>query len=1276
VNRAVALALLFWPAWCAAAGLDSAGNTDGVLTWRLGALTQGKSAREVVLFAFDSSPEAVAKRLEAARKQFATLPEPPAVRKPGAPKVWIRNDATDFALEETGYFRWRNERQALAGSHGGQLSQFTWYVHYQDAAGGHRAGTPHVDPSTPENLRIVEPVRPLGETEAVAVIATADGKLHIRVRAAMGSGPAVAVEFLLTNAGAEPLSDVTLTSYANLESAHTHEGDYSVLDARSGGLLVCDPPTGICCVMAGLGRPATGYSGTWCSLPQLQAAEGVPFGQWKPFAGMPAGAKALTRQQIRANPPPGIYLPPIFGEPATPETRTLAEAEAKAALERDWLFQAMGEPLLPRAAREIGWTRELAARLARAARPPDLAADLKELDALDIRLGGMTGKGVTTPRAASGGAVPCWIWFPEGRPAEDAPAEARLFRCTFDAPAGGVRAAGLRITADDSCEVFLNGARIGAHDTWEQAAAFAVEKQLKPGRNVLAVRAANKPFAGKNPAGLIAVLSLVLADGKQMAVVSDAAWRTAKEERPGWQEPGFGDSAWKAAAVAAPLGGGPWGRSAGLVEALEPTAAYSAADPGARGLYLAVRQVKRRIALRNPVVGFTQLLFIDQPYPTGPETRHEAIHRMGIWATPGGRLLVLDGLHPGGALRQLAPDKPGSFWRPDLSFDAKRVLFCYKPHDEKSFHLYEMGLDGAGLRQLTSSDYDDADPIYLPDGHIMFVTTRGNSYVRCGPFIYSYLLARCDADGGNIYLISMGGEPDWTPAVLPDGRVIYSRWEYTDKPLWRVQSLWTTNQDGTNTTVFWGNQSVWPDHLSEPMPIPGSRRVMFSGVGHHDWWSGSIGIIDPDKGFNFPDGLTKVTADLRWAECSTPPIDPHEAADYHPSGRFTGYKTAYPLSEQDFLVSARGEGGKFRLYLMDVTGNRDLIYEGVHNILHAMPVRPRPVPPPQPDRVAWPGTGKDRKPPEPGVFFSADVCQGVPDLPRGSVKHLRVWQMDHKTYSTWRKTYRHSGPPVSIVQEEGVKRILSEVPVEADGSVHFTVPAGRALHFQLLDEHYRCLQTMRSFTGVMPGEVRGCLGCHELHSASPAPRAGTALGRPPTEPTPPPWGTESIAYERFVQPVLDRYCGKCHQGDGKGRAKLDLTLRPGASVFKEPYLTLVGAAGWGNPARGGRPGYGIANALPVETLDPSLNNPQAYATFRPMAYLSYSSKLVDIAMSGKHNDVKVDPLSLRRLIAWVDACCPYMGDPELRALGDPDFPGIDELPIRPRVQTAPVVQRP
>jgi hypothetical protein len=711
-------------------------------------------------------------------------------------------------------------------------------------------------------------------------------------------------------------------------------------------------------------------------------------------------------------------------------------------------------------------------------------------------------------------------------------------------------------------------------------------------------------------------------------------------------------------------------------------------EKAAKKIYLAVRRVKRSIMFENPLIDFSKLLFIDNPYPQGQEWAHEARHRNGIMAVPGGRLLILDDLHPGGKVRKLAPQKPGSFWRPDLSFDAEKVVFCFKPHDEKSFHLYEVNINGSNLRQLTFGDYDDIDPIYLPDGHIMFSTTRCNTYIRCGPYIYSYVLARCDGNGENIYIISHNNECDWLPTLMNDGRVIYSRWEYTDKALWRIQSLWTTNPDGTNTATFWGNQSVWPDHLAEPRPIPASQRIMFTGLGHHDWFAGCIGILDPAKGFNFPRGLTKVTAELPWPEVGDGPVDPVESPYYHTSGRYDAYKTPYPLSEEYFLVSARrsrggkprhgiGTGGRFRLYVMDIYGNRELIYEGAHHIWHAVPLRRRKRPIVQASRVAWPGTGKNRREPQAGVLYSGNVYQGVPDLPKGIVKYLRVISLDFKTYSTWNKTYIFSGPTISIIQEDGVKRIIGTVPVEADGSVSFKAPAGKALHFQLLDEHYRALQTMRSFTGVMPGERRGCVGCHELHSVAPPNDHGLALRRPPAELTPPPWGDRSIAYERFVQPVLDRYCGQCHQGEGEAREKLDLTLRPGHYIFKEPYVTLVGP-------KQIRPDTAVSKRIPlglevagcfyVEGFN--AKDPESLVTLRPLTTLSYTSKLIDIAMSGNHHGVEVDALSLRQLIAWVDTNCPYRGEEEVRAIPDPNLPGMDLLPVRPRCQTAPIIPRP
>ena len=151
----------------------------------------------------------------------------------------------------------------------------------------------------------------------------------------------------------------------------------------------------------------------------------------------------------------------------------------------------------------------------------------------------------------------------------------------------------------------------------------------------------------------------------------------------------------------------------------------------------------------------------------------------------------------------------------------------------------------------------------------------------------------------------------------------------------------------------------------------------------------------------------------------------------------------------------------------------------------------------------------------------------------------------------------------------------------------------------------------------------------------------------------------SVGYLKDVQPVLDRYCGKCHQGEGSARKKLDLTLRG-----YEPYLTLVGRPGWGRTNAVPEklpPGYDLAGTLQVE----------AY-----MTRLSYTSRLVALAASGKHHNVKVDPYSLLRLILWVDTMCPYLTDVEIRADDDPEFQGSDWLAIRPRLKTAPIVIRP
>ena len=695
-------------------------------------------------------------------------------------------------------------------------------------------------------------------------------------------------------------------------------------------------------------------------------------------------------------------------------------------------------------------------------------------------------------------------------------------------------------------------------------------------------------------------------------------------------------------------------------------------------LYLAVRRVKRKIMLANPLVDFDKLLLLDTPAYAGV---HESAHRNGYHYgnRSGSRLMVLDGIGPDAKESVLLPPETGYIMRMDLSFDAKKVVFGMKPTLGRSFHLYEVGVDGKGLRQLTNSSYDDMDPIYLTDGHIMFSTSRGNSYVRCLPQSASTVLARCDADGKNIYIVSRNNEPDYTPSLLPDGRVLYTRWEYTERPLWRLQKLWTINPDGTGLSVYWGNASAHPDVIWEARGIPGTTKVIVVGVGHHNVMTGCLGIIDVTRGLEYPRGITKITADLRWPESGDARGDnPVTSPDYHAGGRFWSYRCPFPLGAEDFLVSAaRKSNGRFDLYLMDIHGNRELIYAGLNHSWYARPMRPRAKPLARPDRVAWP---KADEKPAGGVLFSSNVYQGVDGLPKGAAKFLRVFQMDAKTYSSGYKSWRHSGPAISVIQEDGVKRILGTVPIGTDGSVAFKVPSGQALHFQLLDKDRRCIQIMRSFTGVMPGEMRGCLGCHGLNHATP--RALTnrkVVRRAAVDLTPPPWGDDvSISYERFCQPILDKYCGKCHQGKGKGRKKFDMTLRGGVAErgitdpkmlpFKEPYLTLVGQA-WGGPRPAGKgAASGFAGCLNVE------RNHQ-YGPLKPMTMLSSTSPLIKRAMSGKHNKVKIAGDDLLRLIAWVDSNCVYRGDEEVREIPDATPKVAARFPVAPKTRTAPRIKR-
>lgn len=711
---------------------------------------------------------------------------------------------------------------------------------------------------------------------------------------------------------------------------------------------------------------------------------------------------------------------------------------------------------------------------------------------------------------------------------------------------------------------------------------------------------------------------------------------------------------------------------------------YMASFSELEKLYYEIRNLKRECMFNDPDIDFSDILCIDNPYPKGPEPTHEVRTRTENSAVYGGRLMVLHGLSPDAGTTQLAP-QPGvsaSFWRPDISFDGKKVLFSMRDSLNKAYSIYETGIEGKGYRRVTESDYNDLDPIYAPDGNIIFSTSRANQLLRCGGGGYRMsTLARCDKNGNNIYFISSNIDADFTPAFLPDGRVLYTRWEYIDKSVFRIQSLWTVNPDGTDPQTYWGNQSRWPDMLVNARPIPNSSEILFSGAAHHDIFGGPLGIVNYKEGTNYPDGLYKLTNHIPWAEVGNGPAEKFYNDKYSVPECYMAFQTPYPVSKNYILVSAR-KGTKmttvrernlpnFDLYLMDFDGNMELIYRGKYNVFYGQPVRPRPVPPAIPSSVKWPGkmlTASQEA--EWGTLYSSDVYEES-GIPRGMAKYLRILEVEPQTYSDGCRTqdeekqsfieqgampYYHGygETVVSLLMDDATKRVWGTVPVEEDGSVNFKVPPVKGIYFQLLDEKGRALQTMRSSTHVMPGETRGCYGCHKTKVRTPSGIRKIALKRKPSEITPPAWGDSTVSFARFVQPVLDRNCIQCH-GGSKPKGNLDLSHKTAPNTpITWPYVKLVfgdnpkTADEWAQKSIAGC-------IIPYHVYSNTEDKYPTEETVVPaMTALSYRSKLIEIATSGKHHDVKVTPEEEAKLVAWVDALCPFLGLEEI--ISQPDMP--------------------
>ncbi len=520
--------------------------------------------------------------------------------------------------------------------------------------------------------------------------------------------------------------------------------------------------------------------------------------------------------------------------------------------------------------------------------------------------------------------------------------------------------------------------------------------------------------------------------------------------------------------------------------------------------------------------------------------------------------------------------------------------------------IYEVNADGTGLRQLTSSEYDDVDPCYLPSGKIMFVSTRCRRVVLCHNAFTVSVLYTMNADGTDIRCASRNTVNDFTPSVLRDGRVAYTRWEYVDKQLGNNQSMWITNPDGSVPNHIagehWGPITLW-----EPRQVPNSNLVVTTLAPHMPIAVGPIALVDPADTCSSPAVYESLTPEI-------PP--PHHFGWHRPQMGY--YCNPWPLSEDYHIVSyAYGPGDRdpagYGIYLLDRWNNRDLIYRDPSiSSFEAIPLRARPKPPIIPE--------KERLAEKPVQFSVLDIYQGLDGVERGSVKYLRVVEDIPKPVAASCSGYGLQYPVISNYGHLAIKRIWGTVPVEDDGSVYFEAPANSALYFSALDEDYQEIQRMRSFTQGEPGEVISCVGCHEHRSDAPMNRQPLAMLRAPSRIQPPPDGVHSPDFAYDVQPVLDRHCVSCH-GEDSPDGGVDLRGAP-TNLFNVAYETLT---------NGDYVSFVKANFSSTLPLRPA------------KYYGSHASSLMALLRASHDELVKMPTDDWRRLVTWIDCNAPYYG---------------------------------
>jgi len=622
--------------------------------------------------------------------------------------------------------------------------------------------------------------------------------------------------------------------------------------------------------------------------------------------------------------------------------------------------------------------------------------------------------------------------------------------------------------------------------------------------------------------------------------------------------------------------------------------------------------LKQDALLANPLLNFDKLLFVKRP-ANAPSLGLPQNWQGNCSLSHDGfddEIAVLSPVKPqgsGGTATTLY--KPGKKFVGDvrLNFDADKMLFS-SVGTQNRWQIFEVGADGKNVRQVTPADrteVDSYDPCYLPNGKIVFCSTACFQGVPCvGGGDQVANLYVMDPDGTHIRQLTFDQDHDWCPTLQHDGRLLYTRWEYSDTPHYFTRILFSMNPDGSGQMQFTKSNSYWPNSTYYSRPIPGQATEFVAVIsGHHGTArAGELVLFDPARGRSEADGaIQKIPG---WGKKVEPRIE-----DTLVDGSYPRFLHPYPLSDKYFLVACQPQpGALWGIYLVDIFDNMLLLREEPGAaLLEPVVFRSTPRPPVIPDKVD--PTRKD------ATMYLADIYAGpgLAGVPRGTIKSLRLYELHF--------AYNQMGGHINVGIDGpwDVHRIMGTVPVESDGSAFFKVPANTPLAVQPLDEQGRALQLMRSWMTAMPGESVSCVGCHESPSTA-IPRGRTlATARGAVDITPWHGPTRGFDFKREVQPVLDKYCIGCHDGAPNSHATPDfrLTDKTAPGNFTSSYAALHRYVR--------RPG------------------PESdYHMQKPGEFAANTSELIQMLQKG-HHGVQLDSEAWDRLYTWIDLNVPDHG---------------------------------